>query len=364
VQDQEELLNIIALSFIPGIGDRIAKKILRSYESSKAFLEQQVGGRFSGKPDLSQGAIRAARAKAEFELRFMEKHNIRAITINDKDFPHRLRNCEDGPVLLFTRGNFDLNASRMIAVVGTRKSTPYGQKQCESLMEELALYNCTLISGLAHGIDSIAHKSADKHGIQNIAVLAHSLDRLYPPGNEALAKRMMECGGLLCDFPSGTKPDRENFPKRNRIVAGLADAVIVVEAARKGGALITADIAGSYGRDVFAVPGRTDDEFSKGCNDLIKYNKAALLGSPTDLAWYMSWKQTEEKPVSVQTQLFLEFSGDEETLVNLLRNNISDLDNLSVRAGLPISKTSATLLELEFKGVVKSLPGKKYELMR
>jgi DNA processing protein len=366
VQDQEEILNVLTITFMPGIGDRTARKLLSVYESATRFWAEHSAHKISGlKPgDFSTASISAARSKAEFEMRFMEKHGIHAFAITEKDYPHRLRGCEDGPVLIFTRGNMELNASRMIAIVGTRKSTEYGRIQCEMLVEELAHYNCSLISGLAYGIDGHAHRSASKQGIQNIAVLAHGLDRVYPTSHEGLARKMLECGGLISDFPCGTKPDRENFPKRNRIVAGLADAVIVVEAAKKGGALITADIASSYNRDVFAIPGRTEDEFSKGCNDLIKYNKAALLGSADDLAWYMGWKQKEEKPKSVQASLIFDFSVEEEKLVTLIRNRVDDLDNLSVNAGLPISKTSATLLELEFKGVLRTLPGKRYELLK
>ena len=226
---------------------------------------------------------------------------------------------------------------------------------------ELARNNCTLISGLALGIDSMAHRAAQQLGIPNIGVVAHGLDRLYPISNTSLARKMEMHGGVITDFPSGTRPDRENFPKRNRIVAGLADAVIVVEAAENGGALITADIAFSYDRDVFAVPGAWGQSVSLGCNQLIRQNKAAILSNASDLAWYLNWDK--QSPSSVQTSLFQDMQADEKKLADCIQSGLDDLDRIAIEAGMSISKTSSLLLQMEFAGWVRSLPGKRYQLL-
>jgi DNA processing protein len=229
-------------------------------------------------------------------------------------------------------------------------------------LEELGKNGCTLISGLAYGIDTHAHKEANKQGIQNLGVVAHGLDRVYPYSNKALAKKMEEHGGLISDFISETPPDRENFPKRNRLVAGLADAVIVVEASLSGGALITAEIASSYNRDVFALPGSWGREFSVGCNNLVKNNKAAILSSPADLSWYLNWDKPES-PKVIQTQILFDLSPNEELLINIIKGKTDTLDSISFEADMPVSKASALLLNLEFRGIIKTLPGKRYQIL-
>jgi DNA processing protein len=311
--------------------------------------------------DLKSTAIKEYFTLAECELRFTQENDVRPRIITESDYPNRLKSCEDAPVVLYSRGKMELNAQRMIAVVGTRQATPYGQKCCEEIVAELALHNCTLISGLALGIDSMAHRSAQQLGIPNIGVVAHGLDRIYPVSNSSLARKMENHGGLLTDFPSGTRPDRENFPKRNRIVAGLADAVIVVEAAENGGALITADIAFSYDRDVFAVPGAWGQSVSLGCNQLIRQNKAAILSNASDLAWYLNWDK--KVPSAIQTSLFQDMQPDEKKLAACIQSGLDDLDRISIEAGMSISKTSSLLLQMEFAGWVRSLPGKRYQLL-
>jgi len=366
VQDAPDLLYAIALTLLPGIGDRTAKRILSVTGTAEDFFKESLKLKYAMVRSLEITKVTIAQAinRAEQELKFIEKNDLETFICSDPGYPSRLKACEDGPLVIFTKGKIRLNEARVVAVVGTRKSTRYGEEMCDAIVEQLAIHNCTLISGLAHGIDSQAHRAALQSNIQNIGVLAHGLDRLYPAINSNLAGKMIENGGLVTDFLSKTNPDRENFPKRNRIVAGLADAVIVVEAAKSGGALITAEIANSYGREVFSVPGRMQDEFSVGCNNLIRQNKAAILSQPSDLAWYMGWEKHEvKKPAAVQQKLFYDFTPDEEGIVSLIRKNIFDLDTISVMSGFSVSKTSTVLLGLEFKGAIRSQPGKRYQLI-
>jgi DNA processing protein len=365
VQDQDELVHTIALCLVPGIGSITAKKLLLAYNSPQKIFKimPQLKLPFVKPEDIRVKCLNDYINRAQQEIKFMQRFNIEAVMFNENTFPHRLKNCEDSPIVLYKRGNMDVNKKRIIAVVGTRKATEYGIKQCETIAEELKTHNCTLISGLAYGIDSAAHKAANKVNIQNIGVLAHGLDRIYPHDNKDLSKKMEQNGGLITEFISLTNPDRENFPKRNRIVAGMADAVIVVEAGEKGGALITAEIANSYNREVFAVPGRVQDAFSKGCNALIKQNKAAILSDVKDIAWYMGWTENSEggsKPQ--QAQLNFNFSVQEENIIEIIRNKTEQLDEISLKSGFPIGQTSSILLELEFKGALKTLPGKRYQL--
>ncbi len=364
----QELVYRIALTLIPGVGPVLARNLV-SYCGS-------VEGVFSEKmqhllkiPEI--GPVTAASItrhrffeRAEQEMRFIEQHNVRALFYLDEHFPKRLGNCMDAPVMLYYTGNHDLNSSRMLAVVGTRKATDYGRKITEELITGLVARNITVISGLAYGIDICAHKTAVKLQVPTIGVLGHGLDRLYPDSHRSTAAKMLQNGGLLTEYPSETKPDKENFPQRNRIIAGICDAVLVIEAARKGGALITAHIADSYNRDVFAVPGRLNDPWSEGCNHLIKTNKAVLIESAADIEYMMGWEDQPEKTrKQTQRQLFIEFSEDEKVLVDMLEKNGSmHIDALCLDSALPMSKVSMNLLNLEFNGVLKSLPGKIYEL--
>jgi DNA processing protein len=365
VQDQDELIHTIALCLVPGIGSITARKLIQNYNSpQKIFsLLPQLKLPFVKQEDKCARMLNDYVNRAKQELKFMQKANIEAIMYNENDYPYRLKACEDSPIVLFKRGNMDVNCKRIVAVVGTRKATDYGIRQCELIANELKKFNCTLISGLAYGIDSAAHKAAYSANIQNIGVLAHGLDRIYPNENKELSKKMELNGGLITEFISLTNPDRENFPKRNRIVAGMVDAVIVVEAGESGGALITADIANSYNREVFAIPGRTSDIFSKGCNNLIKQNKAAILTDIADIAWYLGWSEkTERGGKAQQTQLNFSFSAQEEAILNIVRQQTEQLDEISIKSGYSIGQTSSILLDLEFKGVLKTLPGKRYRL--
>nr|MDA3906225.1 DNA-processing protein DprA [Bacteroidales bacterium] len=300
---------------------------------------------------------------AEKEIAFIEKNNIQALFFTDKNFPLRLKQAMDGPVMLYFKGNANLNQSKILSVVGTRKVTEYGKIICDQIIEGFKNEDMLIVSGLAYGVDTQAHKSSLEHSLNTVGVLAHGLDRIYPGINRELAKRMLDQGGLLTDFISGTNPDAPNFPKRNRIIAGLADATLVIESATKGGSLITADIANSYNRDVFAVPGRPKDKYSRGANFLIRTNRAALVESADDIRYIMGWDSPKkEKPI--QQKLFIELKPEEELLMKIIREEKeSTIDLIALKAQMPMSKVSATLLNLEFEGLVRCLPGKVFKLI-
>jgi DNA processing protein len=303
--------------------------------------------------------------RAEQEVLFIRKHKIKTFFFLDKEYPARLKNCEDSPVLLFLKGDADLNNQRMIAIVGTRNFTPYGKQVTEMMVDDFSKYNATIVSGLAFGIDIIAHKAALKNKTTTIGVLAHGLDRIYPSAHKPVAEKMIHCGGVLTEFISKSIPDRENFPARNRIVAGMTDATIVIESATKGGALITADIANSYNRDVFAVPGKIGEKYSEGCHELIRMNKAMLIESADQVAEMLNWNDDDsKKKENRQLRFFHELKSEEKILVDLLQQNGKlDIDNITIHSNMPMSKVSSTLLNLEFAGVLRSLPGKMYELV-
>ncbi len=363
----EKLKYKIALTLIPKIGDILAKRLVAYcgspeavFDEKKSSLEKIPGiGEIYAKSIINQDIF----DRAEQEIVFIEKNNITPLFYLDSNYPRRLTYCEDAPVMLYYKGNADLNATKVISIVGTRDATEYGKKICEKLIADLVEHNVLIVSGLAYGIDICAHRAALDNGLPTVCALAHGLDRIYPGVHKATAQKMMEKGGWLTDFTSNTNPDRENFPRRNRIVAGMADATVVIESKKNGGSLITADIANSYNRDVFAFPGRIDDECSEGCNNFIKQNKAALIQSAADLVYILGWEQTKTKKAPQQKQLFLELSADEELLVNALKGkNVVSIDDLCFASKLPMSKVSALLLTLEFSGIVKSFPGKAYGL--
>ena len=360
----------IALTFLPGIGDITGKKLVaycggieavfklsrRELCEIKALGEPLVHRLLEGRDD--------ALKRASMEMSFIERYDIKPLFFLHKEYPFRLYQCPDGPVMLYYKGNADLNAAKVIGVVGTRRATAYGQEACMKLIDDLSDLDVMIVSGLAFGIDSVAHKQALRWDLPTVGVLGHGLDRLYPPQNRSLAEKMIRNGGLLTDFPMKTLPDRENFPKRNRIIAGLCDALVVVEAAEKGGALITADIAGSYDRDVFAFPGRINDEFSKGCNRYIRTNRAALIESAQDLLFMMGWDKTKGTDKGRQTHLFVDLSASELSVVELIRKHKDPgVDLLSKESQISASHMAKLLLELEFKGIVKCLPGKRYQLV-
>ncbi len=362
-----DLLYQVALTLVPNIGDVHAKTLALHFGSAHAVFNAR-------KRDLEAiegiGAVRARSIKSfsdftssEAEIAFIEKYKIMPLFITDSNYPQRLLNCYDSPVLLFYRGNADLNASKILAVVGTRNHSDYGKNITEKIIEDLKAEDILVLSGLAYGIDSIAHKAALKNSLPTVGVLAHGLDRMYPSLNKTLAKQMLENGGLLTDFISGTNPDKQNFPKRNRIVAGMCDALLVVESGKKGGSLITAELANSYNKDVFAIPGKTTDTKSEGCNYLIRQNKALLVTSAADITENMSWQPKKKPAVPAQRKLFIELTADEKIIVAILeQQEIIHIDELYIKSGLSSSGAAAALLMLEMQGIVASLPGKMYRL--
>lgn len=361
-----DLLYQISLTIVPNIGDVHAKALINHFGNAEDIFKAK-------KKDLDQalGPIRAASIKqfhnfekAEEEIDFIQKYKITPLFITDKNYPQRLLNCYDSPAMLYYRGTSDLNQSKIVAIVGTRNHNEYGKEVCEKLVSDLAGKNILIVSGLAFGIDSIAHKSALKNNLETVGVLAHGLDRLYPSQNKSLAKEMVAQGGLLTDFRSKTNPDKQNFPKRNRIVAGISDAIVVVESGIKGGSLITAEIGNGYNKEVFAIPGRANDSRSIGCNYLIRNNKACLITSADDLLEDMGWKEYKKSSARKQRELFIELTDDEKIIVNILQaQDQIHIDELYIKSGLSSSAVASGLLTLEMQNVVSSLPGKMYKLI-
>lgn len=363
---EEELLYRIAITLIPGVGDKLGKTLIAHCGSAKAvFSEKAVS--LQKIPGIGAKGSRSITKqqvlhRAEQELLFIQKEGIRPLFYLNEDYPQRLKLCEDGPLMLYYRGNVDLNRQQAVAVIGTRNATEYGKAVCAELIEQFKVFDPLIVSGLAYGIDICAHRESLKQGLSTIGVLAHGHDRIYPSIHRESAKEMMGQGGLLTDYISQTNPDRENFPKRNRIVAGMVDAVIVVEAARKGGALITAEIANSYNREVFAVPGNLGNSFSEGCNLLIKQNKAALLSTSMDLKYILGWEELEERK-PLQKELFTDLNMEEKKIWEFLSvNGKKELHIIGHQTKLSVGKLLQHLMSLELKGVIKSYPGKLYAL--
>jgi DNA processing protein len=363
----QELLYQIALTQIPNIGYVHARTLVQHFGKASDVFKAR---RESLEKIEGIGTVRAVSIKsfdsfneAEKEMRFIEKYNIHPLFITGAAYPQRLLHCYDAPVMLYYKGNADLNASKIVAIVGTRNNTDYGKQVTETLVKELSALDVIIVSGLAFGIDSIAHKCALKHQLPTIGVVGHGLDQIYPAAHSGLAKEMLkEGGGLLSEYRSKTPPDKHNFPGRNRIVAGISDATILIETGIKGGSMITADIADSYNRDVFAVPGKITDTKSEGCNHLIKTNKAALLSDANEFMEVMGWQsKTVEK--KKQKELFVQLNEDEQKIVELLKNKESvHIDELNLQSGLSTSTVAAAILNLELNGVIRSLPGKVYKL--
>jgi len=362
------LLHQVALTFLKNIGPASARALVDHFGSAEEIFKASKSkwlkaSGISGKR-IELTDIAGALIRAEDELKYVEKNGVEVIFYTGEKFPKRLKNCYDAPILLYVKGSADLNARRIISIVGTRNATEYGKHQCRQLIEELQQYNVLVVSGLALGIDVAAHKECVKHHTPTVGVLGHGLDRMYPSQNRPTAEKMLENGALLTEYPSGTIPDRENFPQRNRIVAGMADATIVIEAGIKGGALITAEIANSYNRDVFAYPGRIGDEYSEGCNFLIRNNKAGLLTGAADLAYILGWDKTEEvKPVE-QLMLPIDLSADEQLIFDILLQHKAPLaiDDLTIKANMATSQLAMNLLNMEMQGYILSLPGKTYRI--
>lgn len=365
----EKLKYQIALTLIPGIGHIAAKKLIAYCGGAEAVFKQKKPQlvKIPGIGEKAASAIMSSNvfAEVEEELSFMEKNEITAHFFLDATYPQRLSHCEDGPIILYSKGDIDFNASNMVSIVGTRRATVKGKAFTEKLVEELGSYNVTVVSGLAYGIDITAHKAALKNNLQTIGVLASGLNEIYPKAHTNTVKRMLRKGGIASDYKGDTKLFPKQFAERNRIVAGMADAIVVVESSESGGSLITADLGNGYNRDVFAVPGRPDDSQSIGCNKLIKANKAALIESAKDIEYIMGWQKDKKGNSSNrQAQLFIDLTAEEQVIYDALNlENPKSIDDLSLEIQFPMSKTTSLLLNLEFKGVVKSLPGKHFILI-
>lgn len=362
-------LSLLALHFIPGIGDYLIRQLVSYCGSAERVFKIPKGKllKVPGIGTVTAEAITQGKpfAQAEKECRRAEKENVKLLFFTDSDYPSRLRQVNDGPTLLYAKGKMDLENAKTVAIVGTRQSTAYGRECVERLVRDLVPHDTLIVSGLAYGIDIHAHKQAIKHNLATVGVMGSGMDVIYPAAHRDVAESMMRKGGLLTEHPFGTQPDAHNFPARNRIVAALADAVIIVEAAEKGGALITADIANSYNKDVFAMPGNIKQSHSAGCNNLIKSNRAHLLTSIRDLEYIMNW-DAGAAPAKKEAMSLEGFSPEEQRVIQALHDNNKQLmiDELSWKTNVPVSQIASVLLTLEFKGVIASLPGKVYKLTR
>lgn len=360
-------LHDLALNFTPGVGSVTLRNLVNYFGSSQAVLEaseeqlRQVDG-IGIKLSAAIAANRnIAYERADEEIAFAAKHQVQLLTFSDAVYPRRLKECYDAPAVLYYRGTADLNNTRVVSIVGSRKATHYGKKICDELVEVLSDYDVLIVSGLAYGIDSFAHQASVRHQIPTVGVLGHGLDRIYPADNRSLAKEMLKNGGLLSEFPSNTRPERQHFPQRNRIVAGMADVVIVVEAAIQGGALITAELANNYNRDVCAFPGNIDQTYSAGCNFLIKSHRAHLISRAKDLEYLMGWEPVQAKVKTAQIQLELTLNSQEKKIYEFIKlHQPLSIDEIATKLNLVQSKMTLVLLELEMKGLLVALPGKVF----
>ncbi len=369
---EQERLAFLALHFIPGVGDHLIKQLIAYCGSASAVFTKPKGKllKIPGIGDVTAQAITSGNPfhEAEKEILKAEKEGVALLFFTDKNYPERLKAIEDAPSLLYWKGNANLQHNKTVGLVGTRQATTYGKEMVDRIVEELVAHQVIIVSGLAYGIDIQAHKQALKKNLSTIGVMGSGLDVIYPAAHKETARKMTEQGGLLSENRFGTKPDAHNFPARNRIIAGLCDALIIVEAAETGGALITADIANSYNKDVFAVPGSLQQNFSAGCNKLIKTNKAHLYTGAKDLEYIMNWQPHTEatQAIPANQMAWSDLTAEEQTIVTTLKQKKdgTQLDEIAWRTGIPLGPLASLLLNLEFKNVVKSLPGKLYALTR
>ncbi len=367
---RDELKYLLALKEVNGIGNVLAKHLIKTTGSAKEVFNLSAG-KILKVPRISENTAKKILHYKDFEwiekeIEWCEKESISIIPFYDNRYPQRLLHCNDAPLLLFAKGNMDLNPKRMVSIVGTRHNTAYGQKVTENIVEALSALNVTIVSGLALGIDGIAHRSALSYHTPTIAVLGHGLNQIYPRQHLSISDKMQQDGGLLTEFSRKSPFDKNNFPMRNRIVAGMSDATIVIESAKTGGAMITAEIAHSYGREVFAVPGKWGDNVSQGTNSLIKNLKAQIITQAEDIAELLGWKVREQLVIEEfyeRKKRFQNLDEEETKIVSCMANNEPcTIDNLHYATDIPINKLSAILLSLEFKGVLKALPGKSFLL--
>jgi len=359
----------VALSYINGFGPVNIKKAIAYTGGMEGFFKEKIQHlqKIPGIGEVFTKKLNRefALKSAEEELHFISNNNIRFTSYLDRDYPQRLLNCSDSPCTLYYKGNIDFNSDRSISIVGTRNASENGRETCNKLIADLAKkkIKTTIISGLAYGVDICAHKAALRNNLPTIAILGHGFHQMYPAQHKQYASEITQNGALISEFTSNSNFDPKHFVRRNRIIAGMSDATIVIESATKGGSLVTANIANSYNRDVFAFPGRVTDKFSMGCNQLIKTNQAHLIESVKDLEYILGWDEACKTPKEIQTKLFVELSTEEEIIVNSLKEGENTaIDIICIKTSLPMSKVSTLLLKLEFDGIVKSLPGKIYAL--
>lgn len=361
----QELFYLLALLKVDGVGDIMAKKLLTNFGNAEAIFKVK-SNQIAGIDGVGSVLLRNLKDKTVFEkankeLEFIKSNAIHVSFFQDTSYPDRLKHCIDSPVLIFTSGNINLKNKKLISIVGTRQITSYGMEFCKKFIEDLAPLDPVIVSGFAYGVDIVAHQLAMDNNLQTIGVLAHGLNQIYPKTHKKYIARMEENGGFITEFWSSSNPDKEKFVRRNRIVAGMTEATIVIESADKGGSLITANLANDYNRDVFAVPGRVTDKYSQGCNDLIKTQKANVLTSAADLVYVLNW-DIEKKSKPVQKQLFVELELEEQKIYDfLLKNGKELLDVIALQCDFPIYKISGILLNMELKGVIRPLPGKLFE---
>jgi DNA processing protein len=362
---EENLFHLMALLRVEGVGDIMAKKLLTHFGSAEAVLNAKSAQLAAidgvGSVLLKKLKDKSVFEKATQELQFIQNNNIDVLYFQDEKYPDRLKHCIDGPVLLFGSGNINLKNRKIISIVGTRQITSYGTEFCRKLIEDLAPLNPIIVSGFAYGVDIVAHQLAMDHDLQTIGVMAHGLNQIYPKPHKKYVAKMEQNGGFMTEFWSTSNPDKENFVRRNRIVAGMTEATIVIESADRGGSLITANMANDYNRDVFAVPGRVTDKYSQGCNNLIKTQKANVLTSAADLIYILNWDiKNDSKPV--QKQLFVSLDDDEQKVYDyLLKTGKELMDIIALHCDFPIYRISGLLLNMELKGVIRPLPGKLFE---
>lgn len=367
--NDSELVHLLALLQVDGVGDIVAKKLINHCENAENVFKFKPS-KLTSIDGIGQNLIRNLKDKSVFvkakaELNYIKENNIQVCYFKDSNYPERLKHCIDGPVLLFYSGTINWNTRKIISIVGTRQITSYGTEFCKKLIAELAPLNPIIISGFAYGVDIIAHQAAIDNNLQTIGVLAHGLNQVYPKSHKKYIAKMEKNGGFMTEFWSTSNPEKENFVKRNRIVAGIAEATIVIESAEKGGSLITATMANDYNRDVFAVPGRTSDKLSQGCNNLIKTQRAHLLTSAADLLYILNWEiisSTNDKVI--QKQLFISLDHDEQKIHDYLQQKGKQLlDIIAIECDFPVFKTASILLNMELKGIVRPLPGKLFEVI-
>lgn len=361
----QDLFYLLALLKVEGVGDVIAKKLLTHCGNAEAVFTTKIN-QIAAIDGIGSALLRNLKDKSVFEkaqkeLDFIKSNDVKVSFFQDENYPERLKHCFDSPVLIFSGGNIDLKNKRMISIVGTRQITSYGVEFCKKLIEDLAPLDPVIVSGFAYGVDIVAHQLAMENDLQTIGVLAHGLNQIYPKIHKKYVAKMEQNGGFITEFWSSSNPDKENFVRRNRIVAGMTEATIVIESADKGGSLITANLANDYNRDVFAVPGRVTDKYSQGCNNLIKTQKANVLSGAADLVYMLNW-DLEKKVKPIQKSLFVDLDPDEQKVYDfLLKNGKELLDVIALQCDFPIFRISGVLLNMELKGVIRPLPGKLFE---